>query len=89
MAATDKPITADAQAPAIAGPRTNNVTIVELDKRYTRKQIKKLRDGRGKLMNDLADVISEMVTHDALPPSAHPVVLVVREKNDDAWDPFS
>lgn len=65
--------------------QVNSLVVVDLDKRYTKKQIKKLREGRGKLMTDVSEIIQEMAAENALPSFAQPIVIVVREKLD-GWD---
>ena len=62
--------------------------VVDLGKRR-RKQIKQLREGRGKLMDDVGGVIDELRKAGAISDSAQPVVIVIREKpkNPLTW-PF-
>jgi Family of unknown function (DUF6200) len=74
--------------PTAEASRANSMTVVDLDRRYTRKQIKKLREGRGKLMSHISEVLQEMTEHNALPALAHPVVIVVREKDAADWGLF-
>ena len=46
-----------------------------------RKQIKQLREGRGKLMEEIAGVIEELRTAGSIAAGAQPVVVVVKQKN--------
>jgi hypothetical protein len=57
--------------------------IVELGE-YTRKQIRKLRRGRGKLYDALNEVTSELERTGSVSGSVQPIVLVVRERPE--WD---
>jgi len=86
MSVTEKSKISDAPPPLPGTTQTNAITVVDLDKRYTRKQIKKLRKGQGKLMTHVSEVLQEMSAHNALPAFAHPIVVVVREKDDAGWD---
>ena len=53
--------------------------VVDLGKKG-RKQIKQLREGRGKLMDDVNGLIEELRTAGSISPGAQPVVIVVRQK---------
>jgi len=53
--------------------------IVDLGK-HRRKQIKRLRRGEGKLMDDVNDTLEEMRTAGTLSPASQPVVIIVRER---------
>ncbi len=54
--------------------------VVDLNKRQTKKRIKQLRKGRGKLLGQIGDVISELQEAGTIGADAQPVVVVVREK---------
>jgi len=45
-----------------------------------RKQVKKLRKGRGRVMNKIQDVIDGMREDGDIDPTAQAVVVVVRQK---------
>jgi hypothetical protein len=64
----------------------NEPIVIDLGKRR-RKQVKRLREGRGKLMDDVGGVIEELRAAGAIGASAQPVVIIVRErrKNPLAW----
>ena len=53
--------------------------IVDLGK-HRRKQIKRLRRGEGKLMDDVNDTLEEMRTAGTLSAASQPVVLIVRQR---------
>ena len=57
----------------------DGILLVDLGKK-SRKQIKRLRKGTGKLVNDVQQCLQELQTSGTLPESAKPVVLIVREK---------
>ena len=62
-------------------PRTDEVTPIVVDLgRKRRKLVKQLRQGRGKLMDDVSRVVQEMKETGAIAASAQPVIIVVREK---------
>jgi len=73
---------------ASATPRVGSLIVVDVDKRYSKKQIKKLREGRGKLMARVSELIEEMAAENALPPNAQPIVVIVREKRDRGLELF-
>ena len=54
--------------------------VVDLNKRQTKKRIKQLRKGRGKLLGQIGEVISELQEAGTIGADAQPVVVVVREK---------
>lgn len=58
---------------------TGGVVVVDLGK-HKRKDIKRLRQGTGKLMDDVRDALAELRANGAISGAAEPVVLVVREK---------
>jgi len=53
--------------------------IVDLGKRK-RKDIKQLRNGTGKLLDEVNDCIRELVSGDSCSADAQPIVVIVREK---------
>ncbi len=68
--------------PAVAGPEPNQANgpiVIDLGK-HRRKQVKQLREGRGKLMDDVGAVIAELRAAGAIADNVQPVVIVVREK---------
>ena len=57
--------------------------IVDLGK-HPRKDIKRLREGRGKLLPEISACLDELRGAGKLPPGTQPVVIVVREKRRKA-----
>lgn len=57
----------------------NNVIVVDLGKKK-RKQVKLLRQGAGKLMDDVNHVLDELRANGKISGPAQPVVLVVSER---------
>lgn len=55
------------------------LVVVELAKRRTPDQVRRLRKGRGKLVGDIESVIEELVAAGTIDEGAQPVVIVVRE----------
>lgn len=53
--------------------------LVDLGKK-PKKKVKKLRKGRGPLMDVIDDTLAELRSHDKLDDGAQPIVIVVREK---------
>jgi hypothetical protein len=56
------------------------IVVVDFGKRQTRKQIKRLRRGQGKLVNRVEGIVNDLVTAGTVKSTAQPVVIVVREK---------
>ncbi len=79
MPAGDTPTTATAAAAAKDKSSTQNPLIVDLG-RKPRKQIKRLRKGRGKLFAKVTDTLQELKTASTISSNAEPVVVIVREK---------
>jgi len=59
--------------------RASQLVVVELARRRSPEQIKRLRKGRGRLVEDIDDTIHELVKSGTISPDAQPVVIVVRE----------
>ena len=53
--------------------------LVDLGKK-SRKQIKRLRNGTGKLVGEVQNCIQELRTAGTLSESSQPVIVIVREK---------
>jgi hypothetical protein len=58
----------------------NSVVIVDLGKQK-RKDIKSLKEGTGKLMDEVRDTLAELRSNGTISSSAEPVVLLVRERS--------
>lgn len=48
----------------------------------SKKQVKRLRHGDGKLMNGINDVIEELKKNDKISALAQPIVIIVRERRE-------
>jgi hypothetical protein len=57
----------------------SRLVVVELARRRSPRQVKRLRSGRGKLVADIEDVIDELVKSGTIERGSAPVVIVVRE----------
>lgn len=64
------------------------LVVVELAKRRTPEQIKRLRKGRGKLLSDIDEVVGELLEAGTIKANTQPVVIIVREAQALPW-PFS
>jgi hypothetical protein len=53
--------------------------VVELAKRRSPEQVRRLRKGRGKLVGDIEETLAELVSSGTVKADAQPVVIVVRE----------
>jgi hypothetical protein len=61
-------------------PEKAQLVVVDLDERQTSKQIRRLRNGEGKLMDHIESIISELTEDGTIKSSAQPVVVIVREE---------
>lgn len=73
-----------AQQPQSASERQDDkqakqLVVVELSGVRTPNQVTRLREGRGKLMRDIDDVIEELGESGTVKAGSQPVVIVVRE----------
>ena len=73
------PAAEDAQHETRVDSDKPRLVVVELAKRRTPDQIRRLRKGRGKLVGDIESVIDELVAAGTIDEGAQPVVIVVRE----------
>ena len=55
------------------------LVVVELARRRSPDQVRRLRKGRGKLVIDIEDTVEELVKSGTIKAEAQPVVIVVRE----------
>jgi hypothetical protein len=63
--------------PAKDGPP---IIVVDMDKRQSRKKVKRLRKGKGSLMDEVIKMIQELRDKGTLASGVQPVVIIVREK---------
>lgn len=57
-----------------------SLLVIDIGKKQKKKDIKRLRKGRGKLTDKLKDVIDELRADNSIAADAQPIVIVVREK---------
>ena len=48
----------------------------------SKKQVKRLRQGDGKLMDGIINVIDELKKNDKIPGHVQPIVIIVRERRE-------
>jgi hypothetical protein len=65
--------------PGIGEPKNPDTIVVDLGSK-TRKQIKRLRKGKGKLMDKVNECLSELKASGAISAAVQPVVIVVKEE---------
>jgi hypothetical protein len=64
------------------------LVMVDLSRRQTPEQIKRLRKGRGRLVKRIDEIVDELIQAGTVKADAQPVVIVVREKLSMTW-PFA
>jgi Family of unknown function (DUF6200) len=57
----------------------SQLVVVELAKRRSPEQVRRLRRGRGRLVTDIEDAVDELVKSGTIKGGTQPVVIVVRE----------
>ena len=60
----------------------SQLLVVDLGKRQSPKQVRRLRKGRGKLVGRIDQIVADLVEAGTVKPGAQPIVIVVREKVD-------
>jgi hypothetical protein len=67
---------------------TSQMLVVDLGKRQSPKQVKRLRKGRGKLVGRIDQIVADLVEAGTVKAGAQPIVFVVRERMDlpAFWD---
>ena len=58
----------------------SQIIVVDLDERQASKQIRRLRNGEGKLMDHIEKIISELSEAGTIKSGAQPVVVILREE---------
>ena len=77
-----------AQEPSSADQRASDrasksqLLVVDLGKRQSPKQVKRLRKGRGKLVGRIDQIVADLVEAGTVKAGAQPIVIVVRERMD-------
>lgn len=87
MAATTSSGTAAEPVRTTSGADKSAPVVLDLGKQR-RKQIKQLRRGEGRLLDDINGAIEELRTVGTIGASTQPVVIVVREKPRKAKSMF-
>ena len=59
--------------------KSPQIVIVDFDEAQPSRLVSRLRKGRGKLVNKVEKIVSELVEAGTIKSTAQPVVLVVRE----------
>jgi hypothetical protein len=60
----------------------SQLLVVDLGKRQSPKQVKRLRKGRGKLVGRIDQIVADLVEAGTVKAGAQPIVIVVRERMD-------
>ena len=60
---------------------SGSLVVVELARRRSPEQVRRLRKGRGKLVSDIDEVVNELVEAGTIKADTPPVVIVVRESS--------
>jgi hypothetical protein len=58
----------------------SQIIVVDLEERQPSKQIRRLRNGEGKLMDHIEKIISELSEAGTIKSGAQPVVVILREE---------
>ena len=58
----------------------SQIIVVDLEERQASKQIRRLHNGEGKLMDHIEKIISELSEAGTIKSGAQPVVVIVREE---------
>ena len=82
MAAVVEPATTRTPVTATDAP-----IVVDLGKK-PRKQIRQIRKGEGKLLDEVQDVVAQLKAAGTVNPTAQPIVFVVRQKKRRASSLF-
>jgi Family of unknown function (DUF6200) len=79
--ASDSPSKREAKHEAKNEAKTSgkSTVVVELSRVRSHDQVRRLRRGRGRLANDIEEVINELVQSGTIKADTPPVVIVVRE----------
>jgi len=80
-------MTASTAGAASQPGQESGLLVIDLEKRQSRKRVKALRQGRGKLLTRIEGIVSELVTSGTIKANAQPVVIIVREQPPIPW-PF-
>jgi hypothetical protein len=65
----------------------SQIVIVDFGEAQSSQQVRRLRKGKGRLVNKVERIMAELVADGTVKSAAHPVVIVVRELPSPFW-PF-
>jgi hypothetical protein len=74
-----QPTTKDEREPHETEKHAKSLIVVELAKRRSPDQVRRLRKGRGRLVEDIDEAVDELVKSGTIKSGTQPVVIVVRE----------
>lgn len=63
---------------------SSNPIVIDLGKRK-RKDVKKLHEGEGALMDKIGDCVNELKSSKEISPDAQVVIVIVKEKPKKSW----
>lgn len=63
-----------------AAPAGASLLVIDIGKKQKKKDIKRLRKGKGKLTDKVKEVIDQLREENAISADAQPIVIIVREK---------
>ena len=63
------------------------IVMVDLGRRQSPKEVRRLRDGRGKLITHIEEIVEDLVEAGTVKANAQPVVIIIRETPPVPW-PF-
>jgi hypothetical protein len=66
-------------------PGGSQLVVVDLEEAQSSHEVKRLRKGRGKLMNRVERIVADLVEAGTVKSTAQPVVIVVREFPAPFW----
>jgi hypothetical protein len=64
------------------------LVVVDYGKRQSRKKIRQLRKGKGKLREGIDELVAELIESKRIDSLAQPIVIIVREKQKRGYWPF-
>lgn len=64
---------------AADGPAASNVCIIDVGTQ-SRKRIKKLKRGEGKLMSKIDDIVQDLIDENVVPEGAATVIVIVKQE---------
>lgn len=87
---SSSPTAASSPSPSTAASPASTPVVAEHDAPIildlgskSRKQIRRLRKGRGKLMDRVNNVVEELKTNGNISATAQPIIVVVKQRKDD------